>query len=139
MKKKIVIFYGKPHWLKAEYEVILNVFVPNIFHQNDFSIYYLNTTHFKMQNSTGSIVNEKSMIFSYRWLYHFWNVFFYSYWYILGLKFKYYLFLPEHNFDRPNAAESSRYSSSKICKENSKALCFMSSRSLAHTLAFPSY
>ena len=69
--------------------------------------------------------------------------FFYSYRYILiGLKFKYYLFLPEHNFDRPNAAESRRYSSiqsSKICKENSKALCFMSSRSLAHTLAFPSY
>ena len=59
--------------------------------------------------------------------------------YILGLKFKCYLFLPERNFDRPNAAESSRYSSSKICKENSKALCFMSSRSLAHTLAFPSY
>ena len=58
---------------------------------------------------------------------------------LIGLKFKYYLFLPEHNFDRPNAAESSRYSSSKICKENSKALCFMSSRSLAHTLAFPSY
>lgn len=126
---------------KLEMKLLFWIFLFRIFFIKIIFLftYYLNTTHFKMQNSTGSIVNE-NLWYSVTGDYTIFKMFFfYSYRCILRLKFKYYLFLPEHNFDRPNAAESSRYSSSKICKENSKALCFMSSRSLAHTLAFPSY